>query len=923
MKLQTKIISIVILVSMSANMVFLYNFISNKRKEALQELNQKIENTSELLNNVNARTLYDYDKNQIEINLQTFFKDPEIKSISLTEKYTGLDLFYDKPEISELNTIEKITTIFYFEEEIGEVTTVYTTDIINKEISEYINQLIIAFIFVTLIISLSLFLLLGRIIKPISTLTGLSSEIANGNLEIDIKIESKDEIGTLAQSFIKMRDSIKQKIESIEIANEIKEQMNLRINKQQEAIIKINSKEHYEKEWIDIVKYITKNELEIINLDRIGIWLFNEENSILECHDLYSKSDQSHKSGIKLNEPAFPIYFSIIERETVIAVDDAANDKRLSELNNGYIKPNGICSKLDAPIRIKGKVVGIVSFEQINDKRIWKRDESTFIVRIAEQVASFLIEKERRLMVKDLQESEERSRTLVENAPDAIAVIDIDTAKFVTVNENAVSLFGIGKEELLKLGPVKVSPSFQSNGASSETILIFINKAFNEGSQYFEWMFHNLETEQETLCEVRIVRLPSSKRKLIRASILDISERKKQEIELQKLRNYLTSIIDSMPSVLVGVDSGCRVTLWNKKAEEATGISAENANNKLLSGVFPEITEDLKYINESIQTGEIIGEKKRSRQSEIGSHFEDVTVYPLITNDMEGAVIRIDDVTDIVRMEEMMIQSEKMLSVGGLAAGMAHEINNPLAGMMQTANVMARRLGQKQIIPANEKAAEQAGTNMDAINKFMKARDIPRMLGTIKESGKRVAEIVDNMLSFSRKSEGEFSTNKLDELLDKSVELASTDYDLKKEYDFKQIEIIREYEEDLLPVPCEGAKIQQVLLNLLRNGAQAMDEVKIEYPHFILRTFHDRKLNMICMEVEDNGPGMDEAVRKRIFEPFFTTKPVGIGTGLGLSVSYFIITENHNGTMVVDSQPGCGTKFTISLPLFRREVNET
>jgi len=282
---------------------------------------------------------------------------------------------------------------------------------------------------------------------------------------------------------------------------------------------------------------------------------------------------------------------------------------------------------------------------------------------------------------------------------------------------------------------------------------------------------------------------------------------------------------------------------------------------------------------------------------------------------VEGAVIRIDDVTEKVRLEEMMIQSEKMISVGGLAAGMAHEINNPLAGIMQTAEVMANRLGKNLHIPANRKAAEAAGTTMEAVEGFMKARGIPRMITTINDSGRRLAAIVDNMLNFARKSDASVSSRILEDLLDKTLELAATDYDLKKHYDFKMIEIIKEYTDNLPSVPCEAAKIQQVLLNILRNGAQAMQAGGVEHPRFTVRTWFEKKRSMVCMEIEDNGPGMDEATRRRVFEPFFTTKPVGVGTGLGLSVSYFIITENHNGEMAVESQLGSGTKFIIRLPV--------
>ncbi|WP_320044473.1 PAS domain-containing protein [uncultured Desulfobacter sp.] len=134
--------------------------------------------------------------------------------------------------------------------------------------------------------------------------------------------------------------------------------------------------------------------------------------------------------------------------------------------------------------------------------------------------------------------------------------------------------------------------------------------------------------------------------------------------------------------------------------------------------------------------------ERKQRESEMRSLRNYLSIFLLVANGVEGAVIRVDDITDQVRMEEMMIQSEKMLTVGGLAAGMAHEINNPLASMLQTANVMQNRLNSRLDIPANQKTAEKAGITLEGLEQFMEARSIPRMLETIVTSGKRVAEIV-------------------------------------------------------------------------------------------------------------------------------------------------------------------------------------
>ena len=374
----------------------------------------------------------------------------------------------------------------------------------------------------------------------------------------------------------------------------------------------------------------------------------------------------------------------------------------------------------------------------------------------------------------------------------------------------------------------------------------------------------------------------------------DITDRKQSELELRRLRNYLANIIDSMPSVLVGLDrEGC-ITQWNRQAEKETGLNANTALGRKYTEVFPRLASEMPKVEAAIRDRQSQGDAKVPRLLKGELRYEDVTVYPLVTNGAEGVVIRLDDVTDRVRLEEMMVQSEKMLSVGGLAAGMAHEINNPLAGMMQTASVMVDRLSMDMTV--NLEAAEQAGTSMAAIRAFMEARGIPRMLNTIIESGHRAADIVENMLTFARKESATTSKYHLGELLNRTLELAETDYDLKKRYDFKRIQILREYHQDASPVPCQGQKIQQVFLNILRNGAEAMfdhglprERENCPTPQFILRVAPEE--GKVRVEIEDNGPGMDEETRRRVFEPFFTTKPPGMGTGLGLSVSYFIITR--------------------------------
>jgi PAS domain S-box-containing protein len=400
----------------------------------------------------------------------------------------------------------------------------------------------------------------------------------------------------------------------------------------------------------------------------------------------------------------------------------------------------------------------------------------------------------------------------------------------------------------------------------------------------------------------------------------DISESKNAEQEIYKLQSYLASIIDSMSSVLIAVDSNCEVIQWNLCAEKETGINLPDAYQKQLTTVFPRLQVQMENVVDAITKGKETTQRKRLFIKDGTNCYEDVIIYPLITGEEAGAVIRLDDVTEQVMISEMMIQSEKMLSVGGLAAGMAHEINNPLAGMMQTANVMVNRLTGKHI-EANNLAAQNAGTSLDVIEQYMQQRGIISMLNNITESGKRVAVIVENMLDFSRQNDASFNLHDISILLDKSLELSSTDHNLKYNYDFKNINIIKQYQDNLPAISCEAGKIQQVFLNILRNAAQAMQDFGVINPTIIFRVQYDQLNDQVVIEIEDNGPGIAEEVKRRVFEPFFSTKKEGLGTGLGLSVSYFIITENHGGKLYVDSKLGHCTMFTIVLPRIGKLTN--
>ncbi|WP_429491009.1 ATP-binding protein [Pseudomonas sp. S30_BP2TU TE3576] len=394
---------------------------------------------------------------------------------------------------------------------------------------------------------------------------------------------------------------------------------------------------------------------------------------------------------------------------------------------------------------------------------------------------------------------------------------------------------------------------------------------------------------------------------------LEVQVRSKIEKKLTGFQNYLNSIIDSMPSALIALDEQLYVTQWNQEASALSGTRLDEALNQPIFLAFEPLKPFLPQLKQTVEQHTVAKiERVTWLKDEEPRHYA-LTFYPLMGGAGRGVVIRIDDITQRLSLEEMMVQSEKMLSVGGLAAGMAHEINNPLGAILHNVQNIRRRLSPD--LPKNLELAEQAGIELATVNQYLQIREVPQLLDGIQQAGARAAKIVTHMLSFSRRSTRQMAPCDLPALIDQAVEIASNDFDLAIGFDFKGQAIIRQFDPALGPVPGTANELEQVLLNLLKNAAQAIHqrEDDSEPGRITLRT----RLNPPWAEiqVEDNGIGMSESVRKRTFEPFFTTKEIGQGTGLGLSVSYFIITNNHKGQMEVQSTPGQGTCFTLRLPL--------
>ncbi len=297
--------------------------------------------------------------------------------------------------------------------------------------------------------------------------------------------------------------------------------------------------------------------------------------------------------------------------------------------------------------------------------------------------------------------------------------------------------------------------------------------------------------------------------------------------------------------------------------------------------------------------------KKKIHQQD---NLFNVSISPLIFNGITGAIIRLDDITEIEQKDEQLRQSQKMETIGTLAGGIAHDFNNILGGITGTVSILKYKM-QKYGQLTNKK--------------------IDSYLDIINESSNRAADIVQQLLSLSRKQEINFAPEDVNKIIGNVMNICKNSFD-------KCIKLEPEYLEITPVINADSSQIEQVILNLCINASHAMTimrgknenhggllKINIERlkpdHHFIARKPEAQQIDYWKISIQDNGIGMDTTTAAKIFDPFFSTKDKGKGTGLGLSMVYNIVRQ-HKGFIDVYSEPGIGSTFTLYFPVLDTEI---
>jgi two-component system, cell cycle sensor histidine kinase and response regulator CckA len=505
-----------------------------------------------------------------------------------------------------------------------------------------------------------------------------------------------------------------------------------------------------------------------------------------------------------------------------------------------------------------------------------------------------LLREGERKAVDALRVSEAHFRTLVENAPEAIVVLDVKKGVWIDCNQNALKLFRLSREALMRCGPGEVSPPFQPDGRHSAVAAReWIARAMSDQKPSFEWMHRNAEGE-EIPCEVHLVRLPSeSGEQMIRASILDITERKRSGEAVREIEVRYRELVNNASYGIYWVTFDDMLLDANPAMIAMLGYDDVHDVLRLAKSAplfcDPSVFAELARTARTQTRVEATAEWKRKGDKRITVRLVGRRTKDLV-HKVDCIEFFVEDISERLALEKQLAQVQKFEAIGQLAGGIAHDFNNMIGAILGWAE-----LGIEETEPESR---------------------LHRHFNKVRQQAERAAALTQQLLAFARRQILEPRN------IDLNLSVTETLSLLEKVLG-SNIDIKTNLHLDPPAVRADPTQFAQVLMNLCINARDAMPNGGSLYIESSSVEFDDAYCaahsiahagKFAVLTVTDTGTGIDQATLDRIFEPFFTTKETGKGTGLGLATIYGIV-HQHGGFVDVESEVGVGTTFRVHLPL--------
>jgi histidine kinase len=512
----------------------------------------------------------------------------------------------------------------------------------------------------------------------------------------------------------------------------------------------------------------------------------------------------------------------------------------------------------------------IAQGEQPEGLDVRQRDEMGELARAIENMGRDIEHKH-----KEINRERERYQQLYELVP-----------CLITVQDRQYRLISYNREFEQKFAPRRWERCYRAyKGRQEKCPECPVEKTFQDGRVHTseESGYVKDGSQAHWLVTTAPIFNPRGKVEAVMEMCLDITERKRLEQDLRRSENKYWAIFNNIPNPVFVLDNEeLTIIDCNDRVPALYGYEKRELLQTSFLDLFPE--------GEREEYGELLGsssyiQKSRQRTRDGTLVYTSIRVSPSEYNDQKVLLVTASDITKRLETEQQLIQSSKMTTLGEMASGIAHELNQPLTVIRTASNYLAR----KRIDPA-----------------AFSEEHVGAMLEEIDANVERATKIINHLREFSRKPEARLENVQLNSVLQSAMDIFSQQLKLR------DIEVIWDLDPDLPLIRGEPNQLEQVFINLLLNARDAIEE-RAEHD-----TQADKRIELgtwvendrVFARVRDSGRGIPKALMDRIFEPFFTTKEVGKGTGLGLSISYRIV-QDCGGVMRVESEEGRFTAFTL------------
>jgi PAS domain S-box-containing protein len=700
------------------------------------------------------------------------------------------------------------------------------------------------------------------------------------------------------------------------------------------------------------IREITEIAAQTLETERVSVWLYEDGKSKIRAIDLYESNLKRHSEGFELSETDYPSYFKTLALDEGIAAHDALNDARTIEFSEAYLKPLGITSMLDVPIRVGGKVIGVVCHEHIGAAREWKLDEQNFAGSMAALISLLLEANERRQAENALLESKEHLALAQQVARIGSFELNLHTGN-ATISTELELLYGISGYdpnfgEWLKLihpeDAQKVEENMQQSLASGEFNTEFRITRGDGSPRWIQGTGKVFYNDEGTPTRMVGVNMDITERKESEKALAEANERAIREYDRLLLRlstlavtvgaaRDLKTVINAILefSIASVPCSALFISLYDEAKSVRDGIYLWYNGREIDLSDFSNVPVGTGPVGQAIKSGEVLiindyleylGKKPTNiyygydedqsdprativapmkimgkivgvievQSYELNAYTEEhATAMRLASNLAANAIENLRLIEQERTHSEQLRLAQKLESVGRLAGGIAHDFNNMLTAINGYSDLTLRRL-----------------TDEDPLR---------RNIEEIKKAGERSAALTNQLLAFSRRQMLKPKVIDINQTVDEVGMML-------KRLIGEDVNLATNLAENLGRVEADPGQLTQVIMNLAVNARDAMPnggQLTIETANvFLDREYAARHAgtqpgSYVMLAVSDNGTGMSDETLQNIFEPFYTTKATGKGTGLGLATVYGIVKQS-GGYIWVYTEIDEGTTFKVYLP---------